>query len=243
MSKAKTMIYWEQREKLDKYVGGIRRFFPLALEQLDTIARIISKFNPRVNSFLDLGCGDGFMGYYVFELFPESQGVFVDLSHEMIKRAEEKNSTFHADFCVCDFSKKDWINSLQIKRKYDLIISGYAIHHIENEEKKRLYNQIYELLNPNGIFLNLEHVLSPDEELEKLFRTLFDDGMLEYHKSIGDKRSREEIIKKYHDPNHAALNRLEFVEKQCKWLRKAGFHHVDCYMKIFELALFGGVKK
>ncbi len=124
-----------------------------------------------------------------------------------------------------------------------MIISGYAIHDIENAEKKRLYTQIFELLNPNGIFLNLEHVLSPDEELEKLFRTLFDDGMFEYHKSIGDERLREEIIEKYHDPNHAALNRLAFVEEQCNWLRNLGFKHVDCYMKIFELALFGGVKK
>ncbi len=237
------MIYWEQKEKLEKYIGGVRRFFPLAFEQLDTITRIISKFNPQVVSFLDLGCGDGFMGYYIFELFPESHGVFVDLSHEMIKKAAERRNTFQADFFVQDFSKEDWINSLPKELTYDLIISGYAIHHIENAEKKRLYRQIFELLNPNGIFLNLEHVLSPDEELEKLFRTLFDDGMFEYHKSIGDERLREEIIEKYHDPNHAALNRLAFVEEQCNWLRNLGFKHVDCYMKIFELALFGGVKK
>ncbi len=236
------MNYWEQKEKLGKYIGGIRQYFPLASEQLDTIARIINKFNPQINTFLDLGCGGGFMGFFIYELFPDAHGVFVDVSEEMIKKARSENKKYHSDFIVQDFSKPDWNNSLPENLKFDLVISGYAIHHIENEEKKRLYKQIFDLLNPNGIFLNLEHVLSPTENLEKLFRNLFDDRMFDYHKHIGDGKTKEEIIEKYHDPNHAALNRLEFVEKQCNWLREIGFSHVDCYMKIFELALFGGVR-
>jgi hypothetical protein len=32
------------------------------------------------------------------------------------------------------------------------------------------------------------------------------------------------------------------VEVQCQWLRQIGFGHVDCYLKIFELALFGGLR-
>ncbi len=235
------MNYWEQKEKLVKYIGGVREYFPLASEQLDTIARIINSFNPRINSFLDLGCGGGFMGYFVYELFPDSHGVFLDISEEMIKKANAANRN-NSTFIVQDFSKPQWTKSLPENAGFDLIISGYAIHHIENEEKKRLYSQIYELLNKNGIFLNLEHVLSPSEELERLFRNLFEDGMFAYHRHIGDEKTKEEITEKYHDPNHAALNRLEFVETQCNWLREIGFKQVDCYMKIFELALFGGVK-
>jgi SAM-dependent methyltransferase len=189
-----------------------------------------------------LGCGAGFMGYFINELFPDAHGVFVDVSEEMIQKARAENKNYHFDFIVQDFSKPDWSKSLPETLKFDLVISGYAIHHIENEEKKRLYKQIYNMLNPNGIFLNLEHVLSPTEDLEKLFRNLFDDRMVDYHKHIGDDKSREEIIEKYHDPNHAAINKLEFVETQCNWLREIGFKEVDCYMKIFELALFGGVK-
>ncbi|HMQ52517.1 MAG TPA: class I SAM-dependent methyltransferase, partial [Anaerolineae bacterium] len=29
-------------------------------------------------------------------------------------------------------------------------------------------------------------------------------------------------------------------ETQCAWLRQLGFADVDCYFKIFELAVFGG---
>ena len=35
-------------------------------------------------------------------------------------------------------------------------------------------------------------------------------------------------------------NILAPVELQCEWLRRIGFEDVDCYFKIFELAVFGG---
>ncbi len=103
------------------------------------------------------------------------------------------------------------------------VYSPLKLHHGLTGKCHALYHYLYNLL------------------LEKLFRNLFDDGMFDYHKHIGDDKTKEEIIEKCHDPNHVALNRLEFVEEQCSWLREIGFKHVDCYLKIFELALFGGV--
>jgi len=43
----------------------------------------------------------------------------------------------------------------------------------------------------------------------------------------------------YNRPDKEA-NILAPVELQCNWLRKIGFEDVDCYFKIFELAVFGG---
>jgi hypothetical protein len=37
-------------------------------------------------------------------------------------------------------------------------------------------------------------------------------------------------------------NILAPVETQCQWLREIGFEHVDCYLKIFELEVFDGVR-
>lgn len=236
------MKYWERKEKLFKYIDGVRQFFPLAKEQLDVISRIIEKYNPLINNFLDLGCGDGFLGRFIHELYPDAHGVFLDGSKEMIERAKQKDLDGRCDFIIQDFGKDDWTNSIITKEKFDLIISGYAIHHIENDKKKRLYNDIYQLLNPNGVFLNLEHVSSPTEKQEELFSDLFDDGMMDYQRHIGVEKTKEEIKEMYHDPQHKKLNILTPVEKQCDWLRKIGFKEVDCYMKIFELALFGGVK-
>lgn len=78
--------------------------------------------------------------------------------------------------------------------------------------------------------------------LEEAFDELFMDGMSEYQKQIGEEKDKEQLRELYNDPAHQKLNRLAPVEVQCNWLRTIGFSNVDCYMKIFELALFGGTK-
>ena len=40
----------------------------------------------------------------------------------------------------------------------------------------------------------------------------------------------------------AKENILASVEEQCDWLRRIGYQDVDCFLKTFELALFGGRK-
>lgn len=236
------MKYWERKEKLFKYIDGVRQFFPLAEEQLDIIARIIEKYNPSVGTFLDLGCGDGFMGYFISRLYPDAHAVFIDISKEMISKVQQKKLSPGTEYIIADFGKPDWFKKIKSVEKFDLIISGYAIHHLDNDEKYQLYKDIFSLLKPDGIFINLEHVASPSEKLEGLFRDLFDDGMMAYQDHIGEPKTKSEIIELYHDDSHKELNKLESVEKQVEWLREIGFSEVDCYMKIFELALFGGIK-
>ena len=119
------MDYWERKEKLFKYVDGVRQFFPLAKEQLDTIARIISKYNSPVKNFLDLGCGDGFIGHFIYELYPNARGVFLDGSKEMIAKAQAKDLKHKSDFIIQNFGESNWLNCFKTKEKYDLIISGY----------------------------------------------------------------------------------------------------------------------
>ena len=46
----------------------------------------------------------------------------------------------------------------------------------------------------------------------------------------------------YHRDDKKA-NILTSVETQCQWLREIGFQDVDCYFKILEIAIFGGLKK
>lgn len=52
--------------------------------------------------------------------------------------------------------------------------------------------------------------------------------------------SRSEVAETYYYRPDKAAKILTPVELQCQWLREIGFADVDCYLKILELAVFGG---
>lgn len=141
-----------------------------------------------------------------------------------------------------DFSRPQWVESVQSHRPFDIIVSGFAIHHLGDERKRELYGEIFDLLGPGGVFLNLEHVASATKAGERLFDEFFIDHLHDFHRGDDPKARREHIAGAYYQRPDKKENILAPVERQCQWLRDLGFADVDCFFKVFELAIFGGRK-
>lgn len=235
---------WKTAELSQAFLEGVRGAIPLAAEQIDIVLRILRKAQPDLDNFLDLGCGDGVLGRSILSEYPQAKGVFLDISETMVQVAQEKvdQSSGNISFILQDFSQKDWVNQLKDQAPFAAIISGFSIHHQPDERKKELYQEIFDLLKPGGIFLNLEHIASATPWGEQLFDELFIDSLYAYHQQLGNNLSREEVDKKYYSRSDKTANLLAPVELQCDWLREIGYQNVDCFMKIFEIALFGGTK-
>lgn len=237
------MDNWKTERLAKTYLEGVRGAIPFAVEQIEMLLRIIKFFKPGVDSFLDLGCGDGILGSTVFENWPDSKGIFLDFSEPMIDAAKLKCKGYknHAIFFNIDFGNINWIESILNYIPVDLVISGFSIHHQDDNNKKRLYKEIYNrLLKPGGLFLNLEQVSSPTAAIGKIFDEFFIEHMEKFLRESGPNISIEEITKEYYKDKE--VNLLASVGEQCRWLSETGFINVDCYFKAFELSIFGGVK-
>lgn len=68
------------------------------------------------------------------------------------------------------------------------------------------------------------------------------DALYDYQQDIASGKTRQQVDEEFYSRPDKAANILAPVENQCSWLREIGFVHVDCYFKLFELALFGGIK-
>jgi tRNA (cmo5U34)-methyltransferase len=236
---------WKTAKLSKTFLEGVRGAIPLAVEQIDILLRVIQLTQTNVEKFLDLGCGNGILGKSIFQQYPTAKGLFIDISEAMLQAAKDSLASEQekASFIVQDFGKKEWVDSVIQEAPFDAIVSGFAIHHLSDRRKQELYQEIYQLLKPGGIFLNLEHVASHSKLGEEAFDRLFVDALYSFHQQQGAKESREEIAKQYYSRSDKNANILALVEIQCQWLREIGFVDVDCFMKVFEIALFGGVKE
>lgn len=196
------------------------------LERADSILHreegeaALLEFVPRnARRVLDLGTGDGRLLALVREALgpqehPSMEALALDFSPAMLEAARKR---FAAETSITVVAH-NLDEKLPELGTFDAVISSFAIHHVVHERKRALYGEIYELLNPGGVFCNLEHVSSPTPRLHE-----------EFLHSIG-------VTVETEDPS----NKLLDLETQLAWLRVIGFVDVDCHWKWRELALLAG---
>jgi tRNA (cmo5U34)-methyltransferase len=181
-------------------------------------AILLENIPANATRILDIGSGSGRLIKMIKENSHKSGIEFValDISPTMLKSLKHN---FANDTSV-KVIEHDLDTSLPDLGYFDAIVTGFAIHHLRHSRKYSLYEEIYGMLNPTGVFCNLEHVSSISTRQQTRFLS-----------STGMVPSQED-----------KTNRLLSVEKQLQMLRDIGFIEVDCLWKWYEMALLIGFK-
>ena len=203
---------WTTPEHVERYLDRADEF-PRRREGERALLERMPRDARRV---LDLGTGDGRLLALLRTDRPQMSGVGLDFSELMLEAARKR----FADDERVELVKHDLAEPLPALGPFDAVVSGMAIHHLEHERKRSLYREVFDLLQPGGVFANFEHVASPTHRLH-----------LAFFEAIREPLEHE-------DPS----DRLLDVETQLRWLREIGFDDVDCHWKWLEMALLGGVK-
>jgi SAM-dependent methyltransferase len=201
---------WSPDEgKVGEYLTRVGRLEARRVGEVE----LVEALPEELDRVLDLGCGDGRLTALVLEARPELvEAVGLDVSPPMLGRAGER---FSGDQRVT-ITEHDLRCRLPAIGLFDLIMSGFAIHHMSDERKRTLFEEIVAHLRPGGVFANLEVVQCATPELHQ-----------EFNRRIGRRGGDPEDV-------------LVSVETQLEWMRAAGLGQVDCNWRWRGFALLVG---
>lgn len=176
--------------------------------------------NPKI---LDLGAGTGLFSSFILNKYPKARLTLLDVSDKMLEVAKRRFSGFkNVTYIVSDYAESN------IAEKYDLIISALSIHHLEDDSKVKLYKNIYESLNPEGVFVSADQCLPESSEYIDIFNTHWYNYVRSYD------FSQEEI------DNFEQRRKLDKESKlidQISRIEYAGFGAVECVYKYMQFCV------
>ncbi len=203
---------------------------------------------------LDLGAGSGILIEKILKEFSNSICYYLDFSDDFINIAKERLNKYQdrVTYIKSDFNNP-WESN--ITQKPNLITSTSAIHHLSNENKRKLYEKCYNILEDSGWFFNIDEMKTINEEshLKNLYywvyhankqkETLPDNEINAYDgwmEKFGSWKERN--IENMYLPKKEGDDIHESFLKQLVWLEEIGFQETDIFCKHFLWGMIGGKK-
>lgn len=229
---------------LEGFLQNVRGTIPISIEQIEIVLRLIAAAGLPVKNVLDLSCAGGVLAPAILDEYPQAHALLLQSTNSQLGAARmhlgprEGRAAFH----IARFQDPAWVELARAEAPFDLVTSGVEIPLLATDRQQAFFREVYELLRPGGLFLNVEHVASAT----RWTQSPWDDQMIEaiFGEVLNKdrRRPRTEVAWEYYRKVASEGQKIAPLEVQCDWLRGIGFESVECFLKVAELAVFGGLK-
>ena len=212
----------------EEYDSGRKKFIPCFDDFYKTTTKLITSNIKEPQRIIDLGAGTGLLTYYWYQQYPNAEYVLVDIADEMLNVARKR---FH-QLGNITYQVENYINKLS-DDFFDTVISALSIHHLEDEEKMKLFERIYDRLPSGGIFVNYDQFCAGQSELDYWYNTYWGSQLLNSElteKDIALWRVRRKLDKECS------------VEREVEMLRQCNFHIVKCVYSYHKFSVIVALK-
>lgn len=212
----------------------VSRSIPIYNEIHKIIRDIVHFYFPSNGTIYDLGCSTGETVKHILEELKQnkkSATIFgIDNSQEMIKKAEQKVSSFENNQCT--FLKSP-IEDMSLNPS-DFIIMNYTLQFFPLKKRLHILKNIYSSLKPKGIFILSEKIISPNSAINPILIELYH----EFKKRNG--YSELEISQKRESLENVLIPITP--KEQIALLKEAGFTNTELVFRWYNFACYLGVK-
>ena len=233
---------YETSARVAAYDADMDLMHPNRHKMVEVIMAVLSASTPEPQLVVDLGTGTGFLLDRLLRRFPNCRAVAIDGSRQMVASARSRlgNLAQRVEFVVADFRQPEALGT-EIKSA-DAVVSAYALHHLNLQEKAQLMGRCHALLKDNGWFLNADLVEEDDEFLEALTQEMRVSGIVDRAQGRDPRFGTAADTRRFLDD----LQRNECDQPQrgaddLRMARECGYQHVTLFWKDTREVVYGGV--
>lgn len=144
-----TAKYWDSRAS--SYDALFDRA-PIRTRMIEEIGR---RSPSDAFAILDLGAGTGRLSQYLLPRYPHSRFFLVDASPAMLAQAQARLAGHtRVRLCVATFDRLPLPDE-----SVDLVLSSFALHHVDNNEKALAAREVYRVLQPGGLAIIVDEII------------------------------------------------------------------------------------
>jgi tRNA (cmo5U34)-methyltransferase len=226
-----------------EYDTQIRRGCPPYDEFLTALLDAACLEETEPYHFLELGCGTGNLTLTIAKRFPNSRLTVLDFSAEMLLATQRKLQPYpnplmaiKADFLSLALpSHPEFHLHPEFQPPFDGVFSALAIHHLQDDDKQKLYDAIFQWLKPGASFWCADQCLavpvsaSYQKQRQQWRDWCSKEGASEAELALWEDHARTED---HYAPLYWHLQALS----------QAGFESADCTWRTLFWTVFGGRK-
>ena len=212
----------------NEYDANRKKFIPCFEDFYDNTTKFIVSNLKEPKKVLDLGAGTGLLSYYWYNYFPKTEYVLVDVAEDMLNVAKKRfNGISTITYQVLDYTKA------LPKDNFDIIMSALSVHHLEQEDKIKLFSNIYDKLPDGGIFVNYDQFCAGQSNMNVWFDTYWENHLMNSGLSSHDISLWKERRK---------LDRECSIEQEIEMLNNCKFKAVKCVYSCQKFSVIVAIK-
>jgi tRNA (cmo5U34)-methyltransferase len=192
---------------------------------------------------LELGCGAGLLADAILRVWPTACVTGLDASAAMRKMAREHNAAHGDRFETMSGDIGD-VADLWDRAAPHAIVSSLALHHLTDEDKRRLFLWAADELAPGGALLIADVIRPAGPAGQNLAAAMWDESVQRATRAAGGREAleifRRDAWNMYALSEPDPEDRPAMLCDQLQWLIGAGFEEVDVFWMFAGHAIYGG---
>ncbi len=212
-----------------EYDSKRKMFIPCFTDYYETTTNFIAANIAKPNRIIDLGSGTGLLAYFWYKHFPDCEYILVDIAEDMLDVARKR----FLGISNVHYEVEDYSKALPVCGEVDCIISALSIHHLEDENKKELFSEIYNKLPAGGVFVNYDQFRADTPTIDRWFDSFWLEQLNKSDLSSRDIELGNERRK---------LDRECSVESEVSMLKHCGFKEVNCVYSYHKFSVIVAIK-